>query len=219
MSEDLLNTIRYDYDRVAAQYAVNFLHELQSKPLDRELLLRFASLTAGKGQVCDMGCGPGHVARFLREAGAPVFGIDLSPQMVEQARRLNPEIPFHEGNMLSLDLPDGKLAGIAAYYAIVNLPTEFLPTAFREMARFLQPGGVLLLAFHIGDYAVRPQELLGIPISMEFFFFEPSAVEFALREAGFTIEETHERAPYAPEVEYQSHRAYIFARKPVLPMV
>jgi hypothetical protein len=35
-----------------------------------------------------------------------------------------------------------------------------------------------------------------------------------MREAGFEIDEVIERDPYAPDVEYQSRRAYIFAHKP-----
>ncbi len=52
---------------------------------------------------------------------------------------------------MALDLQDGTLAGIAAFYAIVNIPQESLPLIFREMERALQPGGLLLLAFHTGD--------------------------------------------------------------------
>ena len=160
-----------------------------------------------------MGCGPGQVARYLRDAGATVFGLDLSPFMLEQARQFNPDIAFREGNMLSLDLPDGTLAGIAAFYAIVNIPKESLPTVFREMQRVLQPGGLLLLAFHSGDEILHEEELWGRPISMDFFLFQPPAIQHCLEAAGFAIEEIIERDPYPPEVEYQSRRAYIFARK------
>lgn len=79
----------------------------------------------------------GQVARYLRDLGATVFGLDLSPGMVQQARELSPDISFCEGNMLSLEIPDGKLAGIAAFYAIVNLPRELLAPVFREMHRVL----------------------------------------------------------------------------------
>jgi ubiquinone/menaquinone biosynthesis C-methylase UbiE len=214
MNDELTRSIRESYDRLAEEYAHRIADELQHKPLDRELLDRLARETLGKGEVCDMGCGPGHVARYLRDAGAGVFGLDLSPGMLEQARRLNPGISFRQGNMLSLDLPDGSLAGIAAFYAIVNLPKESLPLAFREMARVLQPGGLLLLAFHIGDEALHEDELWGQKISMDFFLLPVAEARSHLEGAGFTVEEVVERQPYAPEVEYQSRRAYIFARKP-----
>ena len=114
---------------------------------------------------------------------------------------------------MSLDLPDGTLAGIAAFYAIVNIPKESLPSVFREMQRVLQPGGLLLLAFHCGDEVLHEDELWGRPISMDFFLFQPLVIRHYLETAGFAIEEVIEREPYSHEVEYQSRRAYIFARK------
>ncbi len=214
MENDPTQSIRESYDRLAEEYARRIFNELQHKPLDRELLDRFAAALAGRGDICDMGCGPGHVARYLRDAGARVFGLDLSPQMLEQARKLNLDISFREGNMLALDLPDGSLAGIAAFYAIVNIPHEALPIVFREMARVLQPGGLLLLTFHVGDQTIHENELWGQPIAMDFFFFQTSAIRLELGKAGLAIEEIIEREPYAPEVEHQSRRAYIFARRP-----
>jgi SAM-dependent methyltransferase len=214
MGSDPTEPVRQSYDRIAAAYARHYADELRHKPLDRELLTRFAASLKNRGDVSDMGCGPGHVARHLRDAGlARVFGLDLSPAMVEQARQLNPDILFSVGNMLALDLQDRSLAGIVAFYAIVNIPENRLPIVFAEMWRVLQPGGRLLLSFHIGDEIVHPDELLGQPNSMDFFFFQPSSIKGLLESAGFAVEEVIEREPYSPEVEYQSRRAYILAEK------
>jgi SAM-dependent methyltransferase len=207
------NAVRDSYDRLAEEYARRIADELQHKPLDRELLDRFVARTRGRGEVCDMGCGPGHVARYLRDAGASVFGLDLSPGMVEQARKLNPDILFREGNMLSLDLAGATLAGVTAFYAIVNIPRKFLPLIFREIYRVLRSGGLLLLGFHAGNEVLHEEELWGQKISMDFLLFEPSDIKLDLEAVGFAIEEVVEREPY-PEVEYPSRRAYIFARKP-----
>jgi SAM-dependent methyltransferase len=214
MDERTLNAIQKSYDGIADEYARHLYSELDNKPLDRELLTRFAARVKGKGAICDMGCGPGHIARFLHDAGTNVFGIDLSPRMIEEAQRLNPEISFRQGNMLALDLPDASLAGIAAFYAIANLPRQALPQVFREMARVLKPDGLLLLAFHIGDETLQPDALWGRPVSMDFYFFPPHAIQRDLETAGLVVEEVIEREPYAPEVEHQSRRAYIFAHKP-----
>jgi SAM-dependent methyltransferase len=212
MNEPITKPIRESYDRLAEEYARRIFDELQHKPLDRELLDRFARETKGRGDVCDMGCGPGQVARYLRDAGASVFGLDLSPGMLEQARKLNPDIPFREGNMMSLDVADGTLAGIAAFYAIVNIPKQSLAVVFREMHRVLRPDGLLLLAFHVGNEVLREEELWGQKIFMDFLLFQPSEIRIELEAAGFAIEEIIERQPY-PEVEYPSRRAYIFVRK------
>jgi ubiquinone/menaquinone biosynthesis C-methylase UbiE len=206
--------VRDDYDRIATEYARRLFGELGGKPKDRELLLQFASEVSGRGTICDMGCGPGHVTRFLRDAGARVFGLDLSPEMLAQARILSPDLEFRAGNVLALDLPDNGLAGITAFYAIVNIPAQSMPVAFGEMYRVLQPEGLLLIAFHIGGDAIRPEELWGQKVAMEFYHFDRALIERLLCDAGFRIEDVVERGPYAPEVEYQSRRAYIFARKP-----
>ena len=211
---DVTHSIRESYDRLADEYARRLFNELRNKPLDRELLHRFAAEMTGRGQVCDMGCGPGHIARYLRDAGATVFGLDLSTRMLEQARQLSPDICFREGNMLALELADETLAGIAAFYSIVNIPHESLPLLFGEMERVLQPGGVLLVAFHAGNEVVQVKELWDQPVSLDFFFFQPLVIRRQMEDAGFRIEEVIERGPYAPEVEHQSRRAYIFARKP-----
>jgi SAM-dependent methyltransferase len=213
MTDEVADAIRASYDRLAEEYGCRLFHELDQKPLDRELLTRFAAQTAELGPVCDMGCGPGQIARFLHDLGNSVFGLDLSPRMVEQARRLNPDVSFCEGNMMALDIPDRSLAGIAAFYAIVNIPKASLPIVFREMQRVLQPGGLLLLAFHIGDDVLKEKELWGQPISMNFFLLPTQEIRRYLESAGFDIEEVIEREPYASDVEYQSRRAYIFARK------
>jgi len=92
IDNNINQSIRETYDRLADEYARQLFNELQRKPLDRELLDRFAAETAGCGKVCDIGCGPGQVARYLRDAGSAVFGLDLSPRMIEEAGRLNPDI-------------------------------------------------------------------------------------------------------------------------------
>jgi len=81
------------------------------------------------------------------------------------------------------------------------------------MVRVLRAGGLLLLAFHAGDEVVHEEELWGHKLCMNFLFFQPTEIRLGLEGAGFVIERIVERDPY-PEVEYQSQRAYIFARKP-----
>jgi len=214
MAHDLTNAIRESYNRIADEYARRIYRELEGKPFDRELLSRFADEVRGGGEVSDMGCGPGHVTRYLQSLGADVFGLDLSPGMVELAQRLNPDTRFQVGDMLALDLPDGGLTGIVAFYAIVNIAKESLPIVFREMFRVLQTGGLLLLAFHIGDEIAHFDKLWERPVSLDFFYFQPAEIRRLLEAAGFIVDRVLEREPYAPEVEHQSRRAYIFARKP-----
>jgi SAM-dependent methyltransferase len=204
--------IRRAYDSVAAEYARRFSGELAHKPLDREILRRFADGVRPGGTVYDLGCGPGQTTAFLHSLGVPVRGLDLSPGLLEHARRLNPEIPFDEGDMLALPYPDRSAAGVLAFYSIVHFSLPELQAALAGMHRVLEPGGRLLLAFHVGEERVHVEELLGEPVSLDFSFFMPDAVRSGLIEAGFAEVETVTREPY-PDVEYPSRRAYLLARK------
>jgi ubiquinone/menaquinone biosynthesis C-methylase UbiE len=206
------------YNLVADEYVRRIYEELAHKPLDRGLLDRFAASIPPGQLACDLGCGPGHVARYLQERGVHVCGIDLSPAMIQRARRLNPAIAFNQGDLLSLAVPDATFAGVAAFYAIVNLPPSELPKAFGEMLRCLSPGGLLLLSFHIGDETVHLDSWWGIQVSIDFYFFPVEQIAGELRSVGFEIEDVIERDPY-PEVEHPSRRAYVFARKPTVQSV
>jgi len=216
MVEQKTSDVQASYDRGADEYVRHIYDELRHKPLDRQLLDQFAERVRGAGLVCDLGCGPGQVARYLHERGVAVCGVDLSAGMVERARQLNPGIEFCQGDMTDLDLADEAWAGIAAFYAIVNLPPAELAEALREMWRVLRPGGVLLLSFHIGDEVSHVEDLWACAVCLDFYFFRTADVASYLGAAGFQVEEIAEREPYAPEVEYQSRRAYIFARRPSL---
>jgi SAM-dependent methyltransferase len=199
------------YDRVAEAYARHFFHELDAKPIDRALLDVLAAELRGRGPVADLGCGPGHVARYLHERGVDAFGLDLSPGMIDAARRLVPDVPFEVGSMLALPRSDAALAGAVAFYAIVNLRPEEVRGAFVEIARVLEPGAPLLLSFHLGDERIHLEEMLEVKTSLDFFFFQRPFIEGALSEAGLQIVMWMERQPH--EQEHPSTRAYVLARK------
>jgi SAM-dependent methyltransferase len=133
--------------------------------------------------------------------------------MIDQARRLNPGIEFQQGNMLSLDVEDGQWGGIVAFYSIIHISSTDIAAALVEMKRALRRGGLLLLAFHVGDEILHLDEWWGHLVSVDFHFFRPDEMTGFLGAAGFEVEEVVEREPY-PDVEHQSRRAYIFARKP-----
>lgn len=206
------SNVQSTYDSIAEEYAKRVYGELAHKPLDRELLDRFAANVGRAGKICDLGCGPGHVASYLAQRGADVCGIDLSARMVEIARLLNPEIQFSQGDMFHLAVDDGCWAGIAAMYSIIHIPFLDLPAAFREMHRMLRSDGWLLVGFHAGTNTIHLDEWWSIPVSINAYFFEPDDIVTLLEQTGFTVHEVIRREPY-PEVEYPSRRAYIFAQK------
>ncbi|TCO46393.1 methyltransferase family protein [Kribbella antiqua] len=143
---DPLDDIRTSYNTVAASYAELVQDGAADEPANLDLFAKLAS-----GPVLDVGCGPGRLAALLHERGLQVIGIDLSPSMIEIARRDHPGLDFRVGSMTDLELPDGELGGVISWWSIIHLPRDVVPQAFAEFHRVLAPGGVLLLGFHVGE--------------------------------------------------------------------
>jgi SAM-dependent methyltransferase len=132
-----LDTTRAAYDAMATLYAELFRDSVEGQPLDRALVTAFAEFVraAGAGPVADLGCGPGGVTARLASLGVTAFGVDASPAMIELARQEYLDLRFDEGSMLALDIADGTLGGILAWYSIIHTPPEDLPVIFAEFAR------------------------------------------------------------------------------------
>jgi SAM-dependent methyltransferase len=212
MTDDRRKVLR-SYDAVADEYATRIYGELAGKPFDRDLLAHFAEEVGPRGTICDLGCGPGQVARFLKDCGADVFGVDLSHEMLREAARLNPDVEFVQGDMRRLPVASGALGGIAAFYSIIHVTGEDLTAALLEMKRALKPGGELLVTFHVGSEVIHLDEWWERKVDVDFVFYEPGEIERRLRECGLNRAETFVREPYEG-VEHPSRRAYIRARKP-----
>ncbi|WP_200209151.1 class I SAM-dependent DNA methyltransferase [Micromonospora coerulea] len=177
---------RAAYDTVAVDYA-RLIPDVEEGTLDRAMLAAFAEQVGGAGPVVEVGCGTGRITAHLRDLGLDVSGIDLSPGMVEVARRNHPELRFAVGSMTDLPLPDGALAGLVAWYSIIHVPPALLPGVFAEFHRVLAPGGRLLLAFKAGDRLVRLEEAYGHTVSYDVHWLSPDRVAEQLAEAGFGV--------------------------------
>ncbi|MFF5970906.1 class I SAM-dependent DNA methyltransferase [Streptomyces sp. NPDC012769] len=137
------------YDAVAVLYSELPRPDLDSLALDRAVLAAFAETVRadGGGTVVEVGCGPGPVTARLRDLGLDVLGVDLSPVMIDLARATYPDLRFEVGSMDALDVADGALGGVVAWYSVIHAPPRELAPYFAEFRRVLAPGGTLLLAF------------------------------------------------------------------------
>jgi SAM-dependent methyltransferase len=207
---DSRERVRRSYDALADEYARRVGDELDHKPLDRELLEQLAADAKRLGPVCDLGCGPGHVAAYLRDCGADVCGIDLSPRLVAVARRRYPAIPFSVGDARDLDVDAETFGAVVAFYSLIHLERTDFVAALREVRRVLRPRGVLLAAFHRGSDRVHLDDWWGTSVDLDFQFYEPDQVCAAIADAGFRLERLIERPPYEG-VEFPSHRFYVRA--------
>lgn len=185
---------------------------METMPFDRVMLAAFAELVQvdGGGPVADLGCGPGRITTHLHSLGLSVFGIDLSPEMIA-VDVAHPGLRFDEGLMNGLDLADGALGGVVAWYSIIHTPPHLLPGVLAEFNRVLAPGGHLLLAFKAGDERRHLEHAYGHDLSLDVYWLPPDRVAKWSTQVGLVEVARLLREPDETENGRQS---YLLARKP-----
>ncbi|MER0240520.1 class I SAM-dependent methyltransferase [Streptomyces sp. HSW2009] len=202
---------RSSYDTVAVSYADQLRGALAGKPQLRAALAVFAESVraAGGGPVADVGCGPGHVTAHLHGLGLDAFGIDLSPRMLDVARRDHPHLRFAVGSMTRLPLADASVSAVLAFWSLIHVPDDAVPAVLDHFHRVLPPAGPLLLGFHAGaGVHLKTQGYGGHPMKVAVHRREPTEVAHWLRAAGFTVE-----AQWLLDPDQPTPGAILFARR------
>ncbi|HEY3687049.1 MAG TPA: class I SAM-dependent methyltransferase [Streptosporangiaceae bacterium] len=211
---EFIGRTRWSYDAAADDVAVWIRGELGERPVDRALLDGFAEVVRGQGPVADLGCGSGRVTAHLARLGVDVFGVDLSGGMVAAARRTYPGLRFATGSMLGLDIADGALGGVVAWFSVIHVPDERLPGVFGEFRRVLRPGGYALVAFQVGDGVEHRSRAGAHDVALDFHYRDPDAVAGLLERAGLAVRARTVRAPVTSgDYPEDTPQAFLLARR------
>ncbi|EJD6655690.1 TPA: malonyl-ACP O-methyltransferase BioC [Enterobacter cloacae] len=89
--------------------------------------------------VLDAGCGPGGNSRYWRDAGSHVTALDLSEQMLDEARQQQAADRYLTGDIESLPLPDAQFDLVWSHLAVQWCSS--LSQALNELYRVARPGG------------------------------------------------------------------------------
>ncbi|SNT52398.1 Methyltransferase domain-containing protein [Asanoa hainanensis] len=211
LEPDFVTKTRTSYNTIAVGYADLFADELERWPLHRALLTWFAEIV-GDGPVLDVGCGPGRTTGFLHGLGVDIAGLDLTPGFLAIARAENPDITFTEGSMLDLNQAPGSLAGLLANYSLIHLPDEVLPEVLARFHRALRSGGLLWVAFQVGDEPRHRTEAWGHEIDLVFRRRQPDQVAAFLAAAGFDVQVRVVREPIHDELT--PHAILVASKRP-----
>ena len=160
------------YDKRAADYAARFTG---SRNVDLETFI--AALPTG-AQVLDLGCGPGHAAAQMADAGHSVEATDASAEMVKLARS-HPGVTARQASfddITGTDLYDG----IWANFALLHAPRSAMPGHLAALRRALRPGGLFHIGMKTGTGEKRDE------IGRLYTYYTEDELAGLLREAGFT---------------------------------
>lgn len=215
-----LAATRAAYDTVAVSYARLLADALTESPFDRSVLALYAELVravagqagGGGARVAEIGCGPGRITAHLASLGLAASGIDLSPAMVQEARRRYPGLSFSVGSMTALEPvePARRLHGLVAWYSVIHVPPSRHRGVYAGFRKVLVPGGLVLLAFQCGDERRRLEQAYGHGgLALDAYRLRPERVEQDLEACGFAVVSRTVREPVGAE---RTPQAYLVAR-------
>ncbi len=206
--------VRSSYDTIASDYADHWVGLFGEPSFETWLLDRVADHADG-GPVVEVGSGPGHVTAYLAGRGADATGVDLSPAMVDEARRRFPGPRFEVGDLRELRPPPASSgwAAVLGWYSLIHLAASELPDAVAGLVRSLAPGGWLVLALHAGTEVRHHGEWFGHEIDLDFVLHEPSDLARTVESTGLVDVEWYLRGPLAARSE-TTQRLYVLGRKP-----
>lgn len=145
-----LRAVLHAYEILADGYAARFGDDLDASAFDRAVLDGALDLLGPSARILDLGCGPGQVASYLTKRGFDPVGVDLTPAMLDVARRLSSQVPLVNGDLLQLPVRKGGVDGVIAWFSLHNLPRSLLDRAISEVSRSLRREGVFVMVTHAG---------------------------------------------------------------------
>jgi SAM-dependent methyltransferase len=197
------------FDAIGVRYDEVFPHK-DGQLHAGELLL--GRLPTG-ALVLDVGCGTGlPTARQLVAAGCVVTGIDISPIMLDLARRNVPEAIFVQRDAVDVDAGLGRFHAVVAFFSLLMLPRTQIVRTLAALHDVLLPGGWLTVGMVEADVDDVPLPFLGAPLRVTGWPREQ--LRRAIKDIGFTVEVEDARsyAPSAPDAPAET-QLFILARR------
>lgn len=155
-----------------------------------EELKRFAERVKKNGgkDVLELGCGSGVQSKQLSELGLEVVGIDISPNMILEAKKRAPKAHFLVGDIATVRFSSASFDGMYARASLLHIPKNMIPKVFEAINKMLKDGGIFYLAVKEGKGEGEVEDSRhGINIKRFFSFFVKEEIEKFLEQSGFKI--------------------------------
>ncbi len=134
------------YNKFASQFADKLDKIPETTQLDE-----FIAMLPPQATVLDLGCGAGRDSEYLHQKGLQVIAVDLSENLIAEAKKRRPQIDFRVMDMENLDFPRETFDGIWSKLTIIHVARETLPMILADIYKLLKPGGVLMIETKAGE--------------------------------------------------------------------
>lgn len=155
------------YNKIAYIYTNKYFSDLT----DTSYIDKFLNQLPKRGNVLDVGCGPGTFSKYLVQKGFVVAGVDLSEEMIKIAKNKVKEATFKVMDMRRLDFDKGFFDGLLIAYSLIHIPSTEIAHTLKGFKKVLKTGGLIMLIAQSGepDKIVDEPLLKGEQIFINFF--------------------------------------------------
>lgn len=184
---DKFTSTQAAYNQHAAQFVQQF--EKSFKRIEHD---KFLSLLPKAGYILDAGCGSARDAAYFVSKGFPTLGIDLSPELLAEAKKLHPEVPTQVMSLTDITLPKEEFDGIWCMATILHLERKDIPHVFRSFHQILKPNGHIYLQTKSGSGEGTEPAPFDPEVIRYFNYFSLAELTELLSAAGFEIIEGYD---------------------------
>src|SRR5256885_2407095 len=161
----------------------------------RESIAPYVELAKTHAPLLDVGCGRGELLLACRDAGVDARGFDTNERSVADLRARGADVSLAGIPECFAAIADGSVGTVVAMHVVEHLPVELLFALYRESARVLRPGGLLIVETPNAEaLAVTGSEFWRDPTHLA--PRHPAALVLLGREHGFAVEEVRAIHPF-----------------------
>jgi SAM-dependent methyltransferase len=148
----------------------------------------YVTLASAQQPVLDVGCGRGEFLAACREVGVAARGVDTNERSVADLKARGFDVALAGVPECFASIAERSLGSILAMHVVEHLPADALFALFREAARVLRPGGLLMLETpNAESLAVSATDFWRDPTHIA--PRHPAALTVLAREHGFEVQE------------------------------
>ena len=181
MKEIIKKTIE-TYNQIAKIYADYTFNRLFQYHLNE-----FISLIPKDAKILDIGCGSGRDVQYFLDYNLNSIGIDISHEMINEAKTRVPNGDFKKMDMRNLKFKENTFDALWACASRLHISRKELPKVLQNINKIIKPNGILFIALKEGEGSkiIREQKYKDLP--RLFVYYNKSEIEKLINENGFSI--------------------------------
>lgn len=140
-------------------------------------------------KILEIGCGPGNITRYMlsKRPDFDLMGIDIAPNMIELAKKNNPNATFRVMDSRDIDQLKTEYDGIICGFCIPYLSKSDCSKLIKDTKNLLSEKGIFYLSFIEGDYEKSGYQSGSSGDQVYFYYHDLENIQTELSENGFEI--------------------------------